>query len=406
MSRRLTISNAKPFPAYVVWELTLRCDQRCTHCGSRALMARPHELNKAQALRVIEDLIALKAREVILIGGEAYLHEDFFDIVSALTKGGISVSLTTGGRGIDDKLAEAMKSVGIKRVSVSIDGIGAVHDRIRANKGSFDHAFLAFDALKKVGIKIGANTTINRLNMAHLEELYELLKGKGISAWQVQILAPLGRAADRPAMLLQPYDLLDILPRIVKLKERAFNDGILLMPGNNLGYFGPEEAMLRSPFIGGTDYFAGCQAGRFILGIESNGTIKGCPSLQSHFYAAGSIAEKSLVDLWDNAAAIEALRTNSQKELWGFCASCPYGKTCQAGCTFTAHALFGKAGNNPYCHYRARTLASQGYCERLRRIRPATGQPFDHGLFEIIQEAADAHEEKITPHQMLRIQHS
>ena len=26
----------EPHPRYVVWELTLACDQRCTHCGSRA----------------------------------------------------------------------------------------------------------------------------------------------------------------------------------------------------------------------------------------------------------------------------------------------------------------------------------------------------------------------------------
>ena len=35
---------------YVVWELTLRCDQPCTHCGSRAGTARPDELSTPEAL--------------------------------------------------------------------------------------------------------------------------------------------------------------------------------------------------------------------------------------------------------------------------------------------------------------------------------------------------------------------
>jgi hypothetical protein len=56
------------------------------------------------------------------------------------------------------------------------------------------------------------------------------------------------------------------------------------------------------------------------------------------------------------------------------------------GCSFTAHALFGRPGNNPYCHFRARTLAAQGKRERLVPGAPAEGRPFDHGLFDIVVE--------------------
>jgi MoaA/NifB/PqqE/SkfB family radical SAM enzyme len=49
-------------PAYVVWELTLRCDQPCTHCGSRAGDARPSELSTAEALRVVAELAEMRTR--------------------------------------------------------------------------------------------------------------------------------------------------------------------------------------------------------------------------------------------------------------------------------------------------------------------------------------------------------
>jgi hypothetical protein len=62
------------------------------------------------------------------------------------------------------------------------------------------------------------------------------------------------------------------------------------------------------------------------------------------------------------------------------------------GCSFTAHALFGRPGNNPYCHFRARTLAAEGKRERLVPTQPAPGRPFDHGLFEIVVEAIDTPE--------------
>src|SRR5205814_10314349 len=125
--------------------------------------------------------------------------------------------------------------------SVSIDGVGATHDRMRASPGSFEAATRALGYLKDVGITIAANTNVNRWNEADLEALYEHLRGAGVKSWQVQLTTPLGRAADRPDMILQPYDLLRVVPRIAALKERAFAEGILLMPGNNLGYFGPEE---------------------------------------------------------------------------------------------------------------------------------------------------------------------
>jgi len=64
------------------------------------------------------------------------------------------------------------------------------------------------------------------------------------------------------------------------------------------------------------------------------------------------------------------------------------------GCSFTAHALFGRPGNNPYCHYRARTLASRGQRERLLPKAPAPGRPFDNGLYEIVLEPLDAPDPK------------
>ena len=67
--RRLNVVEEPLHPAYVVWELTLRCDHACTHCGSRAILARPDELSTEEALRVVAQLAEMRASEVVLIGG-------------------------------------------------------------------------------------------------------------------------------------------------------------------------------------------------------------------------------------------------------------------------------------------------------------------------------------------------
>jgi len=51
--------------------------------------------------------------------------------------------------------------------------------------------------------------------------------------------------------------------------------------------------------------------------------------------------------------------------------------------------LFGRAGNNPYCHHRALELSRLGLRERIAQVAKAPGVPFDHGQFELILESAD-----------------
>jgi radical SAM protein with 4Fe4S-binding SPASM domain len=389
LSQRRVTMGATPFhPAYVVWELTLRCDHACRHCGSRAVVARPEELTLVEALQVVEQLAAMQAKEVVLIGGEAYLHPGFLEIVAALAAAGITPVMTSGGMGITPERAQAMAAAGLKRVSISVDGLENNHNHIRKRKDSFQQTAKALAAIQAAGMDASANTHFNRLNQGDLEGLYTHLKSLGVRSWQIQITAALGRAADTPEMLFQPWDLIDFVPRVADLKRQGLKEGLLIMPGNNLGYFGPQEALLRSPLPGGRDHFHGCQAGKYVLGIESHGAVKGCPSLQSATYVGGNVRDQPLQAIWDQSPELAFRR--KPLELWGFCRTCPFAETCQGGCNFTAHALFGKPGNNPYCHFRAQSLAKKGLRERLVRTTPAPGQPFDHAHFTLIEEAFDA----------------
>jgi hypothetical protein len=52
--------------------------------------------------------------------------------------------------------------------------------------------------------------------------------------------------------------------------------------------------------------------------------------------------------------------------------------------------FFGRRGNNPYCHHRALDHARRGLRERLVLDQPAPGEPFDHGIFALIEEPGAA----------------
>ncbi len=139
-----------------------------------------------------------------------------------------------------------------------------------------------------------------------------------------------------------------------------------------------------------------------ILGIESDGAVKGCPSLQTSHYVGGNLKQSPLREIWQTPQLAFA-RRRTVDDLWGFCRTCPFAATCLGGCTFTAHAVLGRPGNNPYCHYRARTLAAQGRRERLVLAEAAPGKPFDNGRFEIVEEPLEAPDPKPpTPRELVR----
>src|SRR4051812_43122990 len=94
-------------PIYAVWELTLKCDLACGHCGSRAGRTRPDELDTATCLDLVAQMAALGVLEVTVIGGEAYLHQDWLLIIEAIRRAGMQCSMTTGGRGMNPRRARA-----------------------------------------------------------------------------------------------------------------------------------------------------------------------------------------------------------------------------------------------------------------------------------------------------------
>ena len=371
-------------PIYVVWEVTLRCDLACRHCGSRAGHARPDELSTEQCLDLVRQMADLGVMEVTLIGGEAYLRDDWTEIAAALAARGIRTSMTSGGRGITPERAQAARTAGMTHVSISVDGIGATHDRLRGVEGSFESAMAAMDALKAAGMVVTCNTQINRLSLPELPELLETIARHGAKSWQIQLTVPMGRAADEPEVLLQPEDLLELFPLLGKLHARAKELGISIWPGNNLGYFGPEESTLRGTLPLG--HTAACGAGRAILGIEADGSIKGCPSLPSAAWTGGNIRDNTLKDIWERAEPLRYTRDRTVDSLWGYCRGCYYAEQCMAGCTWTSFVFFGKAGNNPFCHHRALEMRRAGKRERLVQRDAAPGEPFDHGRFEIVVE--------------------
>jgi Y-X(10)_GDL-associated radical SAM protein len=376
-------------PVYAVWEITLKCDLACGHCGSRAGRARTDELTTEECFDVVRQLARLGTREVTIIGGEAYLRPDWVDLIKAIKDHGMEPTMTTGGRNLTDERVRAAAKAGLVGASVSVDGMEATHDKIRGFHGSWRAALSAVKRLKDAGVTVGCNTQINALSWEQLPEVMDTIIDAGATYWQTQLTVAMGNAVDHDELLLQPYQLLEMYPLLAELYVRGLDRGLLMVPGNNIGYFGPYEHLWR----GGpnrTGHWVGCNAGQNTMGLEADGTIKGCPSLPTRGYTGGNIRDRSLEDIWVNAPELNFTRDRTVKDLWGRCGSCYYADVCRGGCSWTTTVLLGRPGNNPYCHYRALELQKEGLRERVVKVEAAPGLPFDQGRFEIVEEPLDA----------------
>src|SRR5262249_1393720 len=145
-------------------------------------------------------------------------------------------------------------------------------------------AIEAIGRLKRHGITVGCNTQINALSWRQLPQIMENILAAGATHWQGQLTVGVGNAGDHDDKLLQPHQLDELYPMLAKRDHEGLDKGLLMVPGNNIGYFGPYEHLWR----GGPDrtgHWIGCNAGQNTIGIEADGTIKGCPSLPTNGYS-------------------------------------------------------------------------------------------------------------------------
>ncbi|MGM0596408.1 MAG: radical SAM protein [Myxococcota bacterium] len=342
------------FPRSCVWELTLKCNLQCKHCGSRAGKARTDELNKEQLLNLCDEMADLGVEKVTLSGGEPTLHPHWLKITRRLSKNGIRANIISNGLTWNRQLARKAKKAGLRTAAFSLDGFEQSHNYIRGVEHSWKNVLSAFAASRAENLHLSVVTTIYKHNMKELPQLKNLLQKEGVAFWQIQIGNPAGNMADNKDLVLEPRDLLEIIPLVAELKTQK--NPPLVFPGDNLGYYGKYEEILRENG-GEIDFWVGCRAGLQVLGIESNGNVKGCLSLPSQLnredrFSEGNIKDNNLTDIWCNPDNFSYNRNFSLDNLGGFCRTCKYNEICRGGCIWTSFSHSTSKLDNPMCYYR------------------------------------------------------
>jgi len=331
-------------PEIAVWELTLQCNLRCEHCGSFAGGRRPDELTTEEALHLVADLASLGCSGVALMGGEVFLRQDWQRIAQEIKQQGMVLSIITNGYFNANDIIPKLRAVGTDSIMIGLDGgYAASHDAIRGVHGSYEKARAFLNAAKNADLQTGAITTVQKSNFSELPKILEIILEEDIN-WQLQEGTPIGRFPLKEVLTEEEYYTLGLFIRSTQKQYATRN--ISIIGSHNFGFHSS-----HLPSLSAYPPWQGCYAGKIVIGIQSNGNIKGCLALSDAFIE-GNIRKQSICDIWNDPTAFSYSRHFNPNDLGEKCRHCKYGSSCGGGCTTRSVSMTGIPHNDPFCFHR------------------------------------------------------
>ncbi len=337
----------------IFWELTSGCNLKCIHCRAEAkAFSSPDELSKEEALSFIDSLAGFANPILVLTGGEPLTRPDIYDIASHAAEKGFRVALATNGTLVTKEVANKIVQSGVKRVSISLDGVTPkTHDSFRGIEGSYDAALRGFKNLKELGMSLQINTTVTNHNKHEIPELLDFCMNIGADAFHLFLLVPVGcglKIHEREQ--ISPIEYEEILNWLYKkskevkihVKATCAPHYFRIMRQNSKNI--TKENMHHAH--GMSSLTRGCLAGTGVCFLSHKGEVFPCGYLP---ILAGNIRSTSIKEIWENSEVFHNLR--SPNMLKGKCGLCEYRFLCE-GCRARAYARTGDyMEEEPFCIY-------------------------------------------------------
>lgn len=170
---------------YLQWHITNKCHGKCDHCYIDNYTG---EVSIKDALLILKDfkelikIMEIQKPIISITCGDPLMHTHFWEILTEAKK--LTKRIRVLGNPELITLATANKLKGIEYYQLSLDGNQKIHDKIRY-KNSFWLIGKATKLLKKAGIPIVYNTTVQQVNENFLMEIETITKDFKANLWHV-----------------------------------------------------------------------------------------------------------------------------------------------------------------------------------------------------------------------------
>jgi radical SAM enzyme (rSAM/lipoprotein system) len=330
--------------SYLFWECTSRCNLNCLHCGSDCSKDSTYaDMPVEDFLKAVDTI--KQARHpvtVVFTGGEPLLRKDIESCGLELRKRGFRWSIVSNGYLYDKARHNSLLNAGLGALTFSLDGLEENHNWLRNSKTIFKKADKAIDlAAGSPRLNFDIATCVNQRNLEELPEIYDYLLGKGVKAWRLFTITPIGRASANEELLLKQGQLQQLLNFIVEKRSEKAMD----VKFSCEGYVGDFENMVREGF-----FF--CRAGINIGSVLIDGSISACPNIDRSF-AQGNIYQDNFFQIWQTGFRDFRCRDWAKK---GQCENCSDFKYCLGN---GLHYWHGQKENVLVCHKKQLDKAKQ-----------------------------------------------
>jgi heme d1 biosynthesis radical SAM protein NirJ len=326
-----------PIGPVVIWNLIRRCNLTCKHCYS---ISADHEyageLSTSEVFTVMDDLKAFRVPVLILSGGEPLMRPDIFEIAARAKAMKFYVGLSTNGTLIDAPMADRIAAMGFDYVGISLDGIGATHDKFRRLEGAFDRSLAAMRMLRERGVKVGMRYTMTAMNAHDLAPLLELMKAEGIDKFYFSHLNYAGRGnihRARDAQFAATRAALDLLYDTAWAAAKAGSEQDFVTGNNDAdgayllqwvrARFPRWEAALRERLVA----WGGNASGVNVANIDNLGVVH--PDTMWWHHSLGGVRERPFSEIWmDTSDPLMRGLKMKPRPVGGRCASCKHFDIC------------------------------------------------------------------------------
>ena len=307
--------------------LTNKCNLHCNFCFiDSSNNADKEELTTTEWLKFFERLKELFIFDVSLSGGEIFLRNDLFVLLKRLRENLMhKITLLTNGSLITKEIANQLRKINIKNISISVDGLEEKHDQLRGG-GNFQKTIKGIQNLLSIGIEPQVSFTPMRSNYKDLGPLIDFIASLGIPIIGVNTLTPHGRCLYiyKDIALEYPQQVKEVL-EVIEEKKREYPD-IEIICQLGFYYHLPQSYMYfeKNPQNYKIKHLKdGCGAASTSCTITSIGDVIPCEGLS--MFRGGNIREHDLLHIWNNSTKFKMIRDLSKIAM----NQAPYCKDCK-----------------------------------------------------------------------------
>lgn len=351
----------RPSGPVVIWNLIRRCNLTCQHCYSiSADTDFKGELRTEEVFTVLQDLKQFGVPAIILSGGEPLLRPDLFTIATRAKQLGFYVGLSTNGTLITQDNIKALAAVGFDYVGISLDGIGATHDRFRRKTGAFTASLDGIAQCQQQGIRVGLRFTMTQDNAAELPLLLQLMAEQQIDKFYFSHLNYAGRGNRNRKRDVEWHttrwamDLLfeAALQAIEQGRDQTWvsgnndADGVYLWRWAQQRFSPAQTAHLYAKL----QHWGGNRSGIDIANIDNLGNVH--PDTFWWHHTIGNVRQRPFSAIWtDTCDPLMAGLKSQPRPLEGRCGRCPQVRICGGNTRVRAYQLTGNPwAEDPACY--------------------------------------------------------